>query len=118
MGNSKAKRVILAQLALLIPLAVSFGVNIHRSGTLLPGAGTHVELSLLQDEPNDFGDAPESYGSADHVITIWQYLGNAVDGEKESLYSENADGDDLNGIDDEDGVSIPALKQGDKSTIR
>ena len=120
MGNSKAKRVILAQLALLIPLAVSFGVNIHRSGTVLPAAGTHVELSLLQDEPNDFGDAPESYGSADHVINqlLPQYLGAGVDGETSSQYSENADGDDLNGIDDEDGVSIPVLKQGEKASIR
>jgi len=120
MGNSKAKRVLLAQLTLLIPLTLIFGGNTHRNDVVLPSAGSLAELFSLQDEPNDFGDAPESYGSADHVINQWlpQYLGAGVDGEKESQYSKNADGDDLNGIDDEDGVSFPALIQGEKVSIR
>ena len=118
MGNSKAKRLLLAQLTLLIPLTLIYGGDMHLSNIALPSTGQPVELFLLQDEPNDFGDAPESYGSADHVINAWQYLGDAVDGERDSQYSENADGDDLNGIDDEDGVTIPTLTQGNKASIR
>ena len=40
MGNSKAKRVILAQLALLIPLAVSF---FHPAGFIAKFKGTYID---------------------------------------------------------------------------
>lgn len=118
MGNSTAKRNTLALLTLLLPLTVGFGVNTPRGSIALPISGSPAELSLLQGDPNDFGDAPESYGSADHVIVAWQYLGAGVDGERSSLFSDNADGDDLNGTDDEDGIVIPSLRQGDKASIQ
>jgi len=66
----------------------------------------------MQAYPNDYGDAPASYGSADHVITTYPYMRTRGDGEAGSQYSDEANGDDLNGLDDEDGVTIPDLKQG------
>lgn len=64
--------------------------------------------SYTYTELRDFGDAPVSYGSADHVLDFNNYLGSVWDGEPDYLASASADGDDLNGQDDEDGVVIPA----------
>ena len=72
----------------------------------------------MQDFPNDFGDAPASYGSADHIMDGRRYLGGEPDGEASHQYSDEANGDDLSGRDDEDGVTIPELRQGTKVTIR
>lgn len=87
------------------------------SFTVIPGGLSHpvwvVPATVAQQEyPNDFGDAPASYGSADHVINNWIYMGSAPDGEPESQYSDEADGDDLSLFDDEDGVSFPEMKPG------
>jgi gliding motility-associated-like protein len=73
---------------------------------------------IMQAFPNDFGDAPASYGSADHVMDGRRYLGGEPDGEASHQYSDEANGDDLSGRDDEDGVTIPELRQGTKVTIR
>ncbi|NEW60097.1 hypothetical protein GSY74_02270, partial [Sulfurovum sp. bin170] len=54
----------------------------------------------------DYGDAPASYGSARHNIANGVYLGYKVDhdiGDYDTLY---ADGDDKNGVDDEDGITM------------
>lgn len=51
----------------------------------------------------DYGDLPASFGDASHEITSL-FLGKVVDGESGSQYSSGATGDDLNGLDDEDGV--------------
>jgi len=64
--------------------------------------------SYTYTELKDFGDAPASYGSADHTIDFNNFLGAAVDGEDASIYSSLADGDDLDAQDDEDGVVFPA----------
>jgi len=73
---------------------------------------------VMQAYTNDFGDAPVSYGSVDHVMDGRRYLGGEPDGEASQQYSDEANGDDLNGKDDEDGVTIPDLRQGSKATIR
>ncbi|MDZ7633815.1 MAG: GEVED domain-containing protein [Bacteroidales bacterium] len=44
-------------------------------------------------------------------------MGTRGDGEAESQYSDEANGDDLNGLDDEDGVTIPEMKQGASVTV-
>lgn len=72
----------------------------------------------MQTFTSDFGDAPPSYGSADHVMDGRRYLGGEPDGEASPQYSDEANGDDLSGRDDEDGVTIPELRQGTKATIR
>ncbi len=64
--------------------------------------------SYTYTEARDYGDAPESYGSAYHSLDYENYLGNLIDWEESNQSSASADGDDLNGIDDEDGVAFPA----------
>ncbi len=64
--------------------------------------------SYTYTEIRDYGDAPSLYGSADHIMDFTRYLGSELDGEDASLASADADGDDNNGIDDEDGVLFPA----------
>jgi len=76
----------------------------------------------------DFGDAPDSYGSAVHEINVFKdpesreylsyvHLGASVDPESANQPSDMANGDDLNGTDDEDGVTFPALVRGTTVTI-
>jgi gliding motility-associated-like protein len=65
----------------------------------------------------DFGDAPASYGSADHVIDLSHYMGSRVDQETANQPSSAADADDRNGVDDEDGVIFPALTRGLAASI-
>jgi gliding motility-associated-like protein len=68
---------------------------------------------------SDFGDAPLSYGSADHVVTGNNYLGSvAPDKEPVNQPSPEADADDLTGIDDEDGVIFPEMFPGARVTIQ
>jgi len=54
----------------------------------------------------DYGDAPSSYGSPRHNIANGVFMGNEVDHDIQPYYSVDANGDDLNGIDDEDGVTL------------
>ena len=60
--------------------------------------------------PYDFGDAPSSYGTlisengAQHTVDSNFHLGTYVDGEADAQVSLTADGDDINGTDDDDGV--------------
>ncbi len=58
--------------------------------------------------PKDFGDAPASYGAPSHVIAAGgPYLGAAApDAEAAPQHSADALGDDQNGVDDEDGISV------------
>ena len=55
----------------------------------------------------DFGDAPDSYGTAEHLIDS-TFLGITVDGELAGIGSPGADSDDKIGRDDEDGVAFGA----------
>lgn len=74
--------------------------------------------SYTYTEIRDYGDAPESYGTAYHVMDFTNYLGSACDGEYTSYYSSSANGDDLAGEDDEDGVAIDSLvDQGESMNI-
>ncbi len=117
MANKSAIRILLLGLPILTAFSVPAG---YRSDTAAPPAALPFESSamIMQDWPNDFGDAPASYGSADHVMDGRRYLGGEPDGEASQQYSDEADGDDLSGRDDEDGVTIPELAQGKKVTIR
>jgi hypothetical protein len=61
----------------------------------------------------DWGDAPTPYrtlfadGGPSHVLTPGMYLGNGIDAEADGQPDPLALGDDLAGIDDEDGVTFP-----------
>ncbi len=68
---------------------------------------------------SDFGDAPLSYGSADHVVTGSNYLGSTgPDREPANQPSLEADADDLTGTDDEDGVTFPEMFPGVRVAIQ
>ncbi len=69
----------------------------------------------------DYGDAPTtgtSYGEAIHTIVDGIYLGSALpDADASNQATTDADGDDTNGADDEDGITIPAFTQGSNASI-
>jgi len=54
----------------------------------------------------DYGDAPSSYGTPRHDIVQGIFMGDEVDHDINPYYSVDASGDDSNGIDDEDGVTL------------
>lgn len=62
----------------------------------------------------DRGDAPASYGDPRHVVVPEIYLGNGLpDTETTTKFSVDAQGDDIDGIDDEDAVTaFPELVAG------
>jgi hypothetical protein len=77
-----------------------------------------TEDYLLFVTGTDFGDAPSPYptllanGGARHDITKIHMTTNPLvwpDSETDGQPDSNAQGDDLNGIDDEDGVSLPSV---------
>ncbi len=55
---------------------------------------------------NDYGDAPMRYQNTWHTIANGIYLGDKVDHDVGSYDSEDADGDDNNGEDDDDGITF------------
>lgn len=64
---------------------------------------------------HDYGDAPDSYGTllasdaAWHAVVSGFHLGALIDDEGDGQPSAGADGDDLNGVDDEDGIVFTSL---------
>jgi len=117
MTKISVKKILFASLVSIFFLTLADG-----SFTTEPAGLSHADGEMLlvfpqQDYPNDYGDAPSTYGSADHVISSWLYMGSIPDGEAASQFSDEADGDDRNGFDDEDGVTFPEMKPGDKITI-
>jgi hypothetical protein len=101
-------------------LTDDFDVSFYVKGDKKPLKVYDVQLRLEYEtdevpEPTlDYGDAPASYGTESLARTVGDtYLGAAVDAELEALVSEDAMGDDNDGIDDEDGVTFPALTAGE-----
>jgi uncharacterized repeat protein (TIGR01451 family) len=86
------------------------------SGPGGPAGDGEVEDYAVTVEGYDFGDAPSPYptllaqNGARHLVLPVNNptLGTVVDTEPDGQPSANLDGDDLNGMDDEDGVSFPA----------
>src|SRR5690606_27017640 len=70
------------------------------------------DLSIEPPACEDFGDAPESYGTtladdgARHTIVPGLLLGSLIDFDPDGQTSTDADGDDANRLADEDGVEI------------
>ena len=76
----------------------------------------------------DFGDAPDSPATpryptllanngASHVIVPGLYLGASVDSDADGQPGPNALGDDNDGQDDEDGVTVAILVPGETASI-
>lgn len=65
-----------------------------------------------QGESYDFGDAPEPYpttlekNGARHLVDERYKLGKLIDAEPDGLPDSLAQGDDTDGVDDEDGIAI------------
>jgi predicted secreted protein len=55
---------------------------------------------------NDFGDAPASYGTPKHNLANGIFMGNEIDHDVYTFDTTNADGDDMDGVDDEDGITL------------
>ncbi|MDY6876711.1 MAG: GEVED domain-containing protein [Chloroflexota bacterium] len=81
-------------------------------------AGETVICTFTNEPQLDYGDTPDSYGTllisdgARHVIVTEPpiHMGPTVDAEPDGQPSPGADGDDLNGVpDDEDGVTLPPV---------
>lgn len=71
--------------------------------------------TIIATAGTDYGDAPDTYGDASHVITPSLFLGSVApdheaDTQLDGDAGNGADGDDGDGTDDEDGVTFsPAL---------
>ncbi|MDD2869704.1 GEVED domain-containing protein [Neomegalonema sp.] len=93
-------------------LAMTFRVAVEGTGNVLDYQMDRVYFA--QSALCDYGDAPASYGAPTHVVGGALRLGaNAPDSESAAQHSPDATGDDLNGIDDEDGISaFPPLRIG------
>ncbi len=76
----------------------------------------HVDYIVAEDcvgDELDFGDAPDpgfptllASNGARHIIRPGFYLGSAIDPEPNGFPTPLADGDNTNGLNDEDGVSM------------
>ncbi|MBN1558615.1 hypothetical protein JW998_00080, partial [candidate division KSB1 bacterium] len=73
-----------------------------------------AQLEYHGYQVNDWGDAPDSYGTRfasdgpRHVLNPYLWLGATIDPDNDGQPTVDADGDDLNGTpDDEDGLSLP-----------
>lgn len=82
-----------------------------------------VTILILENE-YDFGDAPDptyptssASNGANHIILSGFSLGLSVDDEVDGQPSTDALGDDNDGNDDEDGVTIPVLVTGQQALI-
>jgi len=83
-----------------------FGHTVVITGNATIDALRVINLNFGNRSMLDFGDAPESYGIASHGFVEGLRLGELWDAEPSSLFSPDARGDDLNGLDDEDGVVL------------
>ena len=81
---------------------------------------------VLTTKELDFGDAPDptyptlaaSNGASHALVPGGPFMGPAVDPEPDGLPSLLADGDDLNNVDDEDGVTIhPLVARGEPANV-
>jgi hypothetical protein len=93
------------------------------TATTTDGNGNTSEFArnakVAGEDEVDYGDAPDpSYptlllrNGARHVINPQMFLGNLIDGEADGQPTPLANGDDINGQPDEDGVSFGPLVPG------
>lgn len=71
---------------------------------------------LLESDNADVPDAPISYGNPTHTIAGIR-LGASVDADASLLNNATATGDDVNGTDDEDGVTLTPLLPIGQTTV-
>ncbi|MBU2959920.1 DUF11 domain-containing protein [Citreicella sp. C3M06] len=84
------------------------------AGLALDGEVEDYSLVIAAADLVDRGDAPESYGDPRHIVVPSIYLGAGLpDTEPSTSHSDDAQGDDLSGNDDEDSIAVfPVLEAG------
>ncbi len=95
-------------------------LSLDLAGVGVEGAGADgIEFVVCGSAPQyDYSDAPATYGTPTHMIVSGIYLGaNAPDSENAQPTPLDGTGDDVTGTDDEDGITLPALTQGQTATI-
>lgn len=103
--------------------AASSPLSILIVATDVAGASARDTVSLQINGVYDYGDAPDptyptltSSGGAAHLVGSL-YMGASVDTDLDGAVSADATGDDVDGTDDEDGVSIATLTQGASAAV-
>jgi hypothetical protein len=92
--------------------------SVGPTGSTLSGEVEDYRITVIPG--TDFGDAPASYDAFDHARHLRRagiYLGASIDGEIDYQFSDAADGDDLAGIDDDDGITFPTITPGEQASI-
>jgi len=93
-----------------------FNVQASLNNTI-PGLGGSIvaaNITVIAAGSTDFGDAPDSYrtllasNGPSHPVSAGLFLGAAIDAENDGQPNSAATGDDLFGVDDDDGVTLPA----------
>jgi uncharacterized repeat protein (TIGR01451 family) len=107
-------------------LSSYFGSNYVRFGfAAATGASKNLQKACWIIAPtmvapvmNDFSDAPATYGTPSHTVVAGTRLG-AIDPDSEAAAQPSATAtlDDTTGTDDEDGINLPTLNQGQTATI-
>ncbi|PWQ96410.1 hypothetical protein DKT75_10545 [Leucothrix arctica] len=105
---------------------ITYGANTSYSND--PDTSDIDDPTVVSIHPNDWGDAPtnmqsidddldDTYGDAWHTLYDTIYLGSLIDSETGSQNTGlDADGDDMDGSDDDDGVVFPVV--GTTSVLR
>ncbi len=97
--------------------------NTRNQTTVVSSASSNISIvaqmaSRLVAIGCDHGDAPVTYGSPTHTQDMSVFLGTSYgDADAGAQPTGNANGDDNDGIDDEDGITLPAFTQGETATI-
>jgi hypothetical protein len=106
-----------------VTASTSLGTRFRLTDVQDPGPVGFIGIGEVEDHPviilaplTDFGDfsgAPEVSNTASTNLR----LGSLVDTEYASTRNTSATGDDTSGVDDEDGVTLPAMTAGAPATI-
>jgi len=117
--NEIINKILLSSLSIIYPFVTndSDPPDNHNYPVTAGIFSPHPQGLFQQAEIKDYGDAPISYGSADHIIDSLNFLGSIVDYELVYQQSSAADADDRTGVDDEDGVQFPELRRGTRVVI-
>ncbi|MFO1485862.1 MAG: GEVED domain-containing protein [Verrucomicrobiaceae bacterium] len=106
-----------------VTAATSLGVRVRLTSTATPGPTGASGIGEVEDHTivilaplTDFGDfsgLPDVSNTASTNLR----LGPSVDTEYSSTRNSSATGDDITGVDDEDGVTLPSMIAGAPATI-
>jgi|GEM_PF-1967475 len=82
--------------------------RVVRNVTVTALAGVLFMAGNVHAQTSDFGDY-SGFGSASSTVNSKLKIGALTDAESSAVTNATATGDDGNGVDDEDGVTLPAL---------